>query len=37
MPQGPAWTYIGMLIALLFSVELIGVTEKTVPFIYFQF
>jgi D-alanyl-lipoteichoic acid acyltransferase DltB (MBOAT superfamily) len=37
MPQGPAWAYMAMLVALLFSVELVGVTEKTVPFIYFQF
>jgi D-alanyl-lipoteichoic acid acyltransferase DltB (MBOAT superfamily) len=37
LPRGPAWAYAALLIALLFSVELIGVTEKAVPFIYFQF
>jgi alginate O-acetyltransferase complex protein AlgI len=37
LPQGSAWAYGALLVALLLSVELIGVTEKAVPFIYFQF
>jgi alginate O-acetyltransferase complex protein AlgI len=37
LPHGPAWAYAAMVVAMLFSVELIGVTEKAVPFIYFQF
>ena len=37
LPRGPAWAYVTALIALLFCVELIGVTEKAVPFVYFQF
>ena len=35
--RGPAWAYAVLIIALLFSVELIGVTDKAVPFVYFQF
>ncbi|MEO8098338.1 MAG: MBOAT family protein [Acidobacteriota bacterium] len=37
LPHGPAWAYAALVVALLFSVELAGVTEKAVPFIYFQF
>jgi alginate O-acetyltransferase complex protein AlgI len=37
MARGPAWVYAAVMIALLLCVELIGVTEKAVPFIYFQF
>jgi alginate O-acetyltransferase complex protein AlgI len=37
LPRGPAWSYAALLIALMLCVELIGVTEKAVPFIYFQF
>lgn len=37
LPRGSAWTYAALLIALMVCVELIGVTEKAVPFIYFQF
>ncbi len=37
LPRGPAWAYAILLVALLFSVELLGVTEKAVPFVYFQF
>ncbi len=37
LPSGSAWTYAALLIALMVCVELIGVTEKAVPFIYFQF
>jgi hypothetical protein len=37
LPQGSALAYITLMIALLVSVELIGVTDKAVPFIYFQF
>jgi len=36
LPRGPAWAYVMLIIALLFSVELLGV-EKAVPFVYFQF
>ena len=37
LPRGPAWAYGAAIILLLFAVELIGVTDKTVPFVYFQF
>jgi len=37
LPRGSAWAYAALLIALMLSVEVIGVTEKAVPFIYFQF
>ena len=37
LPRGPAWAYVMLIIALLFSVELIGVTETARPFVYFQF
>lgn len=37
LPRGPAWAYALLLVALLFSVELLGVTEKAMPFVYFQF
>jgi D-alanyl-lipoteichoic acid acyltransferase DltB (MBOAT superfamily) len=34
---GPVWAYASVCALLLLSVELIGVTEKAVPFVYFQF
>jgi alginate O-acetyltransferase complex protein AlgI len=34
---GPAWAYGAVCALLLLSVELIGFTEATVPFVYFQF
>jgi alginate O-acetyltransferase complex protein AlgI len=34
---GPAWAYGAVCALLLLSVELIGFTEKAVPFVYFQF
>jgi alginate O-acetyltransferase complex protein AlgI len=37
LAKGPAWAYVAAVVALLFSVELIGVTEKAIPFVYFQF
>jgi alginate O-acetyltransferase complex protein AlgI len=37
LAEGPAWAYAAAVIALLFAVELIGVSEKPVPFVYFQF
>jgi alginate O-acetyltransferase complex protein AlgI len=37
LPSGSTWAYAALFIALMLSVELIGVTEKAVPFIYFQF
>lgn len=37
LARGPAWAYVASVVALLFSVELLGVTEKAVPFVYFQF
>jgi alginate O-acetyltransferase complex protein AlgI len=37
LPRGSAWAYAALVVVLLVSVELIGVTEKAVPFIYFQF
>jgi alginate O-acetyltransferase complex protein AlgI len=37
LSRGPAWAYVATAIVLLLAVELIGVTEKAVPFVYFQF
>ena len=37
LARGPAWAYVAMIVALVFTVELIGVTEQAVPFVYFQF
>jgi alginate O-acetyltransferase complex protein AlgI len=35
--NGPAWAYAGVCAVLLVCVELIGVTDVAVPFVYFQF
>jgi D-alanyl-lipoteichoic acid acyltransferase DltB (MBOAT superfamily) len=35
--SAPAWAYAVVAIVLLLAVEMIGVTEKAVPFVYFQF
>jgi alginate O-acetyltransferase complex protein AlgI len=37
LAQAPAWAYATALIVLLLTVELLGVTEKQIPFVYFQF
>jgi alginate O-acetyltransferase complex protein AlgI len=37
LSRGPAWAYAAFMIVLLLTVELIGVTEKALPFVYFQF
>lgn len=37
LSRGPAWAYAAFIILLLLTVELIGVTEKALPFVYFQF
>ncbi len=37
LAQAPAWVYAAAVIILLLTVELIGVTEKQIPFVYFQF
>jgi alginate O-acetyltransferase complex protein AlgI len=37
MARGPAWVYASMIIMLLFWIELIGVTDQAVAFVYFQF
>jgi D-alanyl-lipoteichoic acid acyltransferase DltB (MBOAT superfamily) len=37
LAHGPAWAYVAAVVTLLFSVELLGVTERAVPFVYFQF
>jgi alginate O-acetyltransferase complex protein AlgI len=37
LSRGPAWAYVAAMVVLLVSVELIGVTEQAVPFVYFQF
>jgi hypothetical protein len=34
---GPAWSYGAACALLLLTVELIGFTDTTVPFVYFQF
>lgn len=35
--KGSAWAYAVAMIVLLFAVELFGVTDKKIPFVYFQF
>lgn len=37
LARGPAWAYAALVIVLLFWVELIGVTDQAVAFVYFQF
>jgi len=37
LAEGPAWAYSAAVVALLCCVELIGVSEKQIPFVYFQF
>ena len=37
LPRGPAWAYAAAVILLLLVVEMIGVTDKQIPFVYFQF
>jgi alginate O-acetyltransferase complex protein AlgI len=37
LARGPAWAYVAAAVVLLLTVEMIGVTEKAVPFVYFQF
>jgi alginate O-acetyltransferase complex protein AlgI len=37
LSRGPAWAYAMFVILLLLTIELIGVTEKALPFVYFQF
>jgi len=37
LARAPAWAYATALILLLVSVEMIGVTEQQIPFVYFQF
>ena len=35
--EAPAWVYAGALAMLLFCVEIFGVVDASIPFIYFQF
>jgi alginate O-acetyltransferase complex protein AlgI len=35
--KGPAMVYVTAIVLLLFCLELLGLTGKTVPFVYFQF
>ena len=37
LARGPAWAYATAVVVLLLTVELIGVTDKQIPFVYFQF
>lgn len=37
LARGPAWAYATAVVVLLLAVELIGVTDKQIPFVYFQF
>jgi alginate O-acetyltransferase complex protein AlgI len=36
-PQAPAWVQAATLATLLLALELFGVTDQRIPFIYFQF
>jgi len=35
--QAPAWAYAGALSLLLFCIEIFGVVDVSIPFVYFQF
>jgi alginate O-acetyltransferase complex protein AlgI len=35
--EAPAWIYSGAIALLLLGIELFGVTERSIPFVYFQF
>lgn len=35
--EAPAWAYAGAVAALVFGMEMFGVTEQNIPFVYFQF
>jgi alginate O-acetyltransferase complex protein AlgI len=37
LARGPAWAYAAAVIVLVLCVELVGVTDKPIPFVYFQF
>jgi len=37
LPETPAWVYSGVLAVCLLCLELIGFTDRPVPFVYFQF
>jgi alginate O-acetyltransferase complex protein AlgI len=37
LPETPAWVYSGALALCLLCLELIGFTDRPVPFVYFQF
>ncbi len=37
LPKAPPWIYASSLVALLMALELFGVTNDRIPFIYFQF
>ena len=37
LARGRKWAYATLAIALIFCIELFGVIDKTVPFVYFQF
>jgi len=37
LPTAPAWAYAAAIAVCLFCLELIGFTDRAVPFIYFQF
>ena len=35
--EAPAWIYAGAAAALLLGIEVFGITEQSIPFVYFQF
>jgi D-alanyl-lipoteichoic acid acyltransferase DltB (MBOAT superfamily) len=37
LPEAPAWAYASAIAVCLFCLELIGFTDRAVPFVYFQF
>ena len=36
-PSAPAIAYVAVMIVMLLTVELLGVVDKQIPFVYFQF
>ncbi|MCE5309767.1 MAG: MBOAT family protein [Acidobacteriales bacterium] len=37
LPTAPAWAYVSAVVVMLLCLEMIGVTDVSIPFVYFQF